>query len=245
MNLYFYNFWHNGDVHYSREFVKDIISKTKFDNYFYAHNNKFGLLKDIEKLKEIEFDLIGDNKLNTLNCFKKNDDIFVNTWVGQMNMKYLTYGININSNYMIYNDIYKFLNIDLGDIKNYIPQINFNYANKKNIDLFFENKSKNILICNGKICSNQSTQQNFEPIIFKLAENFSNFNFIFTDNSDKIYANNIFYTDDIIGIDILKKTDLLEVSYLSTFCDIIIGKESGPFAFSTIEKNLMNDKKTW
>lgn len=244
MNLYFYNYWHNGDIHYSREFVKDIISKTNFDNYFYAHNNKFGLLKDIEKLTEIKFETIGNTELNTLNIFDKNNDVYINTWIGQLKMKYIGFGINVHSNYMIYKDIYRQLNISMNDVKTYIPKINFDVINKQPIDSFFEDRKKNVLICNGKLCSNQSTPQPFEPFIMDLSEKFSTFNFIFTDNTNKIDRENIFYTDDIIGLNTTIVTDLNEISYLSTFCDVIIGKESGPFAFSTIEDN-MNGNKTF
>jgi len=246
MDLYFYNYWHNGDIHYSREFVKDIISKTNFDNYFYAHNNKIGLLKDIKELREIDFFLIGTDKLNSLDCFYEDGDIFINTWIGKSAMKYTKFGININSNYMIYEEIYKFLNIKLNDDKNiYLPTINFDFIdNKKFIELFFKNrKNKNILICNGRVCSGQSTNESLEPFIVKLSKEFPNINFIFTDNSNKVEADNIFYTSDIINLG--NKTDLNEISYLSTFCDIIIGKESGPFAFCTIKDNLNDENKTF
>ena len=43
----------------------------------------------------------------------------------------------------------------------------------------------------------------------------------------------------------MDNNDLNEISYLSTFCDVIIGKESGPFAFCTIKDNLMNENKTF
>jgi len=247
MDLYFYNYWHNGDIHYSREFIKDIISKTNFDNYFYAHNNKIGLLKDIKELREIDFFIIGTDKLNGYDCFYEDSDIFINTWIGKNQMKFTNFGININSNYMIYEEIYKFLNIQLNNDKNtYIPTINFDLIdNKKDIELFFENKNNmNVLICNGRVCSGQSTNQNFEPFILKLSKEFTNINFIFTDNSNKVEADNIFYTNDIINID-KKETDLNEISYLSTFCNIIIGRESGPFAFCTIKDNLMNKNKTF
>ena len=64
----FFNCAHNGDVHLSREFVKDIINKTNCDDYEYWHINKPNLLKDLDlgfgnpqnldrqKQKSIEFE---------------------------------------------------------------------------------------------------------------------------------------------------------------------------------------------
>jgi hypothetical protein len=51
---------------------------------------------------------------------------------------------------------------------------------------------------------------------------------------------NIKYTKDIINI---RDNDLNEISYISTFCDIIIGRGSGPYCFSTIKSNLLNKNK--
>jgi hypothetical protein len=38
-NLIFFNYFHNGDIHVSREFVKDILNKTNFNNHIYYHHN--------------------------------------------------------------------------------------------------------------------------------------------------------------------------------------------------------------
>jgi len=39
--------------------------------------------------------------------------------------------------------------------------------------------------------------------------------------------------------------DLNEISYLSTFCDVIIGRGSGPYCFSHVKKNIFNENKTY
>ena len=239
MNIIFYNYFHNGDIHYTRQFIKDIISKTNFDNYFFAHVNKTGLLKDI-KIEEMDFNLLGDhNVLNGLDNFtNENGDICINTWIG----RFARYGINIDSNYRLYEEVYKFLNISINEKNTYIQTINFDFINKDKINSFFINKNKRILFCNGKICSGQSTTESFDPIIIRLSETFPNFDFILTDDINRLNKSNIFYTNDIIKMD---NNDLNEISYLSTFCDVIIGKESGPFAFCTIKDNLMNENKTF
>ena len=75
MNLYFYNYWHNGDIHYSREFVKDIISKTNFDNYFYAHNGM--VIKNLGEL-QAALEKMDEGTFNYHMNSNKND--FVN-WI--------------------------------------------------------------------------------------------------------------------------------------------------------------------
>ena len=46
--LIFYNNFHNGDIHVSRDFVKDIVSKINFSEAIYYHENSYTILKDIE-----------------------------------------------------------------------------------------------------------------------------------------------------------------------------------------------------
>lgn len=245
-DLYFYNQFHNGDIHYSREFVKDIIKKTKFKNYYYAHCNKTGILKDILELKEIKFEL--NNELQTLDYFIKNGDTYINTWIGQSKFKYLSNGLNINSLYDMYRNTYQFLNINLNeDIDTYIPRINYDMIDKLKIDSFINKNKMNILVCNGSFNSKQSTEQKFDPFIIDLAEKFPDSNYIFTNKNDEyeIKSSNVYYTNDIIGIDTSLDTDLIEISYLSKFCNIIIGKESGPFVFATTYDNLMDKNKTF
>jgi len=50
-NIYFYNNYHNGDVFYSKEFVRDIKSKIGKEHY-YIHNNNPAILKDFD-IKQI------------------------------------------------------------------------------------------------------------------------------------------------------------------------------------------------
>jgi len=51
---------------------------------------------------------------------------------------------------------------------------------------------------------------------------------------------NLFFTGDITK---LNEFDLNEVSYLSTFCSTLIGRNSGPHVFTQVKQNCMDDKK--
>jgi hypothetical protein len=50
------------------------------------------------------------------------------------------------------------------------------------------------------------------------------------------------YTGDIIKVE---NSDLNEISYLSTFCDIIVGRSSGPFTFSNVKENIFDGNKAF
>ena len=126
-------------------------------------------------------------------------------------------------------------------IEYYIPSIDFNYIEKENINTFlslYKNKLK-ILVSNGKTLSGQAFNFDFNPILSELSEKYKDVVFIATDDSNKILKENLYYTRDIINLN----CDLNEIAYLSTFCDIIIGRSSGPYSFTHIKENINNCDK--
>ncbi len=237
MRIIFFNHYHNGDIHYSREFIKDIIRKTSADEYCYYHINKSNLLKDIDVA-------YGDpqNIDRQKQIIEVSDNIFINTWIGQCGAKYITKDCSIYSNYNMYKDIFNFLNIEIEELEYYLPSINYDKLDTINIEDFLsKNKNKKILICNGSVLSGQCPNFSFDQIIFDLSLDFPNIDFILT-NKINISNFNIFFTDNIINIPL---SDLNEISYLSTKCDIIVGRASGPHAFTHIKENYNNINKTY
>lgn len=235
-NIYFFNNYHNGDVFYSKEFVRDIKNKIGI-NHYYIHNNDFSILKDFD-INQIRI----ATPDNSISLSKKNNDLFINTWVGQANAKYLKYNCSLKSNYLIYTDIYKSLEIQIEPINFYIPNVNFEKVDQLNINNFFDNiKKKTVLVCNNNVFSGQSVNFDFDPIINYISDIYKDVLFILTNNSN-LSKQNVINVNNIIGYNM---KNLLEISYLSTKTDIIIGRGSGPFCFSHIEDNINNDKKTF
>jgi hypothetical protein len=215
------------------------MSKINANEYYYEHNYDNSILKDITNLN---IQRITNLSVNTKEQVIQNgDNLAINTWIGQNNFIYLKHNCSLYSNYEMYKDIYLKLNINIENIEYYIPTINFNYIEKNNIDNFITDNKIKIFISNGDVLSGQSLNFDFNLIINYLSELYPNVLFILTDSKNKIVKHNIFYTDDIIKI----QSDLNEISYLSTKCDIIIGRASGPFCFTHIQENLLDDKKVF
>lgn len=234
-NIIFYNSYHNGDVFYSKEFVKDIQRKVN-TNYNYSHFNNTSILKDVN---------ISQNRVqtppNNITVFHNNNDIYINTWIGQ-NANYLIHDCSLKSNYILYGDIYKSLNIDIEPIGFYVPEVDFNKVEKENIDNYFNNiKNKTVLVCNNNVHSGQAVNFNFDPIIDNISEKFKDILFIFT-NGTFLKKDNITTAKDIIGFDM---GNLLEISYMSTKIDTIIGRASGPYCFTHIKDNMNNENKNF
>lgn len=233
-NVYFFNNYHNGDVFYSKEFVKDIKSKIG-KNHYYIHNNDFSILKDmdIEQIKK-------PTPKNDISVLQIENDIYINTWIGQQQSKYLSSGCNLNANYNIFCDIYEQLNIEINQIEYYIPSVDFQKVQTLNINNFINQNKKYILICNNNVHSGQSENFNFDPIIDYLSTVYPDLMFIISNNTN-LNKNNIFNFSNIGGI----TNNLLEISYISTKCDVIIGRASGPYCFTHIKENIKNPNKNF
>jgi hypothetical protein len=252
--IYFYNTFHNGDVHYSRSFVRDIMNKIGDNEYCYLHNNNPDILKDIQNLKHDKsfstfdnWNLVSSYPISYFNqVIKNSNDIFINTWVGQQN--WITKdGINRNrdmrycslySLYELYQDIYNTLDIKIENIEYYLPYIDFKYIEKSNIENFIEgNKYRlKILLVNNEPRTVR-IPMNFEHVVDILSTKYSDILFILTKNNG-LQKSNVAYTSDIIKLN----SDLNEIAYLSKFCDIIVGRPSGPYCFTMIVDNFNNHK---
>lgn len=238
-----YNHFHNGDVFFSRVMI-NILSK-KY-NIRYYHNQRMPLLNDIENLEEIS---------GIPNSYYPANETFIsqniiNTWIGQNNMMYLN-SVNVNSgctfeNYFtlckMISDSY---NIELSDVEEYLPQVDYDkLPNITNVvDTIKELKllyNKIVLISNGNVKSNQSENFDFTPIINQLSNDYSDILFLTTQSIGAANKN-------VLSIDTITKIvpDLLLISYISTECDIIVGRASGPFCFSQTKENLLNPNKTF
>ena len=98
---------------------------------------------------------------------------------------------------------------------------------------------KKVLISNANVQSGQAVNFDFIPAIQELATRHPKTMFILTnkESSINLKLNNIIYSSDIIKT---SNMDLNENAYLGTFCDIIVGRASGPFTFCFNQDILFN-----
>lgn len=235
-----YNHFHNGDIFYSRMLTQSLSEHFKI---IYYHNQSKLLFKDVENIKEV-FEV--PNYMSKYESM--NDKKIINTWIGQNGSKYLL-GNELGccfSNYIkLVNDVLTSFNIEIKNNVEYLPTIKFenlkNYDSiLKEIEILKKIFKKIILVSNGKVNSGQSQNFDMSNILIKL----SNFNkdclFLVTENFENNYEN-------IINVSSLTKLndDLLEIGFISKYCDVIIGRASGPYCFTHTKENLLNTKKTF
>ena len=252
--IVFFNHYHRGDLHISKEFVKEVMKKLPNVEFEYWHNNPEIILKEIGIGSSAQkTPVLCDSKKALL---KTSDTLYVNTWVGCMWDIFCKHGgINMYTLYdqweILYKGINKFFESDLklnSKKEHYLPRIDFEYLNSKaktNIDNWIKSNSnkKKVLLCNNTPASGQSFAFDIEKELLEVIESNPNTAFLLTNFTTKRSLKNLFFTSNIINTD--QDPDLFEISYLSEQCDVIIGKNSGPYVFCETYNNYMDKDKTF
>jgi hypothetical protein len=268
----FFNAAARGDVFIGRGFVKHAI-----ENILIPNNIKYSYVTCWDKyytkdLCEEHYKwnyLDGDDKQPHLidpqsKWFIKNKTLYYNTWYCADFKKYHNiYGCSLKTISCVFSDFYKIFEVQMDEnLLNFLPKINYDVYDTKNIKNHFKNnQKKNIFISTSYPRSDQATTESLVPLIRILSEKYKHINFYITD--PVFSSHNVFYTGDIIhntisqiithdelfnrhppgtNTNYSKPPDLIESSYFSTFCDIIIGKSTGTYSYSLVEENIKNSK---
>lgn len=238
--VFFFNHFGNGDIFESREFVKEWMKLVPANEYYYAHGKNPRILLDIPELKYIPVTIEMKPRQQ---IWSVNGDLFVNTWIG-ITGRYLLPGIGctVERLYDMHNDMLRGLGLGKlsGVPTDYIPDIQYSIYSLLFINEFVVmHPEEKIFIDNGLVQSLQAENFPMHEIIYSVAANHKDKCFIVTQGLP-LQADNIFPTDYITK---RMDFDLPEISYLSTFCSTLIGRNSGPHVFSQVKKNVMDSNK--
>ncbi len=240
--LIFYNHYHNGDIHFSREIVAGILKLLPSVPCVYSHACPPDLLADLPALTHDAALLKGLPRNSPYVVDKLSKTVFINTWIGCLGQDVVQEcrGINIT---LLHNIIRASLARATGlcapELAQCAPNPDFTRFYVMNIDAFVRSDTRTrVLISNGKVLSAQSADFDFTPLIESLASKHRDILFIPT-NPTPLRQANIIHSADIIR---KNGPDLNENGYLSTFCSAIIGKSSGTYSFSINRVNLQSPK---
>jgi hypothetical protein len=238
--IYFYSNTHLGDIHLGRSYVQWFVDN--FDaKFYYTHNYSPDVLIDNENLEYVPN--IWQELPQSSGVIENENCIYFNTWIGADGT---ALGVNFNAIHFIFTKYFNHLISKGYSCKsNFLPELlpfinfNSNKIEKENINNWMSNHqvNKKIFIANNYVQSGQSPNFNMNTFVESLATQFTNIEFYLTNKEEPIIENykNIFYIEDILQ---KPSFNLNEISYFSTFCDIIIGRGSGPFSFCEIKENL-------
>tara|TARA_B100002019_G_scaffold293350_1_gene320338 strand:- start:3024 stop:3980 length:957 start_codon:yes stop_codon:yes gene_type:complete len=263
----FFSSFHTGDIFATKSFVKHVMEDlTDFDIGYY-HSNHPKIMRDLNIKHR------GDSNFgHSVRFVEQENTLNINTWIGAYCPNYNPApphcqipgkGTNLNSLSCVWQHIFDKINSFFGTslvLKQkleYIPTIDYSFFNTKNHKKFIEDRgeTKKILFCNGIPMSGQSIPNDMSSVINHFAQKYPSYDFICTKKISTSLSN-VFFTDDILVPDdeivdvnvpwndrMNGICDLNEISYLSTHCNLIIGKQSGPFCYCITKENLMNPDK--
>lgn len=247
-SICFFCHFHNGDIYHIKEFLRDISSQLK-TKYYVVHGNSSLLTHDldVEYLNISSVPLLAGKHytkfIDTENC------LYVNTWIGGYFSPDNEYNneCSLRGFHRMFSLIYDKINaifdsnLKIGPVNDYFPSIDYSKFDCVSIDKFVsDTKNDKVLICNGPSLSGQTRyNSDMSEIIEPLAQLYQDKIFILTKKFETSISN-IKFTDDIINSN---TCDLNEISYISKFCNLIVGRNSGPFCFAVTKENINNSDK--
>ena len=240
----FFNFYHNGDIHVSRNFVRKIseICQQRGISCEYFHPNDPGLLADIPYIKHTTNRYGLNDKTQSKIC---GNVCFINTWYAGTGNIYKNLGITFECIYDSFMQNAKLIDIDLSkfDVIDLFPNINYKLYDIAKAQSWIDNHIKTkVFICNGDSLSGQAINFSFSEIINEVSNRRQDIDFIISHNDDKVSGSNVFFTRDIIQ---KHGFDLNENTFLASHCPLIIGRMTGVYTFATNRDNYFDNPKTF
>lgn len=250
-NICFYNHWHNGDVFAGKAFIQMLQQACPNLNYMYA------LAGDPYIIKDLNCDCGHVNQLpaqvtDRVPGMVLHDTLFINTWIG-VHMSQVALPGEQHGNYpslyrmwsAIYAKIAEVLQVGIhmpDSIWCAVARTNWQAYNCEPADQFVQahDANKKLLFCNGSVRSGQSAWGDMKPVVQELAAAHTDWRLICTQQFETDLPN-IHFTSHMFN----QPCDINEIAYLSTKCDLIWGKNSGPYMFCHVQDNLFSPKQTF
>ena len=161
MKVIFFNFWHNGDLHLSRGIVRKIMEYVKDVSFTYSHKCSPNVLSDIPNLTYDPTSILSLTNPHD-NLMRTQDSIYINTWYGQQNQRYVNqYGTTFDCLYSAFDDtcknVWDFSLADISkDVREFFPIIDYSKYELTKTNQWLNNHPEHkILIENGLALSNQ------------------------------------------------------------------------------------------
>jgi len=245
----FYNACNNGDIAVSRELIKVAVDSFRamgIKEFGYSHS------KPPEILLDLDLDYWHPSRLPVEQARVKSEliegkTLALSTWYAHSPLWGRNgdgFGMTLNTLVALFKEhVTKaggaFPN---APVERFIPQVDWKYYAIRNVDgnmPIFSRFSKRVLFCNGPAMSGQTNVADYmmNGLLEKLVAMHPDVVFFYTDRKvtekTREYINAV-STQDVIG-PVPYASDLNETAYLGTFCDVIIGRCSGPqsFCFNT------------
>lgn len=253
MKLTVYSHYGIGDLYESREFVRDWMRLCGVTECDYACRFP-AVFADMPEIHPIQFE---DKMDMRKGWFREGDHLYVNTWIGCRNGEtkpkgdYVIWpgvGCTVEHIYRMHNDYMReagFAGLPRFVVE-YIPTID--YTRLPGLDRIhdfvdFQKGVERVLVCDGPTGSGHAANFSMSEAIGMIPQR-GKIQYVFTSQLKN-------GREDWIGSDIITgrndlphSTDVLQISYLSRFCRVIIGRCSGAQMPCETLENWMDSTKT-
>lgn len=242
--IHFHNWARNGDLHVSRSFVKRLVRHTGLP-CFYHHR------RDPRLLADIPLTHLGpqDNWI-AHGSYVANNALYINTWYGAAHNRYRLPGaddlVTFDTLYRLFNDATKsylgFPLSDIGEPIDFLPEVDFNEFSVIKASEFIHARphTKRALFDTVRCLSGQAVNFPMLPVLHDVALQRPDVTFYYTwpgPEPHRVLPENALWTREVHGV--RKGCDLNENAYISTFCDLVVGRRSSTYTFCLLRRNLV------
>jgi len=234
-----------GDLHVSRGFVKRIAQHAGVPCHYYGLAPK--LLADCNIEPKLPGDIDERHLHSSQAHFVKDDTLWVNTWYAAGDGKYVQDGqaALFDTLYRLFDDVTRtHLGTKLaalGPPAAFLPDIDFSVCRTKAArrNLSARPARLKVLVANGRATAGQAQLFPMLPPLAELGRKYPDVLFIYTNTEHEpavALPGNVVFSRNVTGIP-APETDLNECGFLSTHCQVIVGRFSGAYTFSMIKPN--------
>jgi len=256
-SICFYNHWHNGDVFSGKGFMQDIIRQLPDFEFKHAQLNSLKSMRDLP-CDHIHTDQLPPQVTAHMRYIDINGTFYINTWVGSYGNAVIPEGeqhANWRSLLRMWTHIMEMIknqpSTDLilpgadgkTDLVSYMPQTDWSAYDTQPALQWLGQQNRVALFCNGLVRSTQSHIGLMEGVLEQLCADFPDVSFVCTSRFETKGQSNLYFTDDIFAG--VQDGDINEIAFLSTRCEMIVGKNSGPFMFTHVRENIMDPNKAF
>jgi hypothetical protein len=249
-----YNHFGLGDTFESREFIMDWMHTLKLDTCEVETN--FPAV--FEDLPQIITKPLPAHRDPHQHLSKRAGHVIVNSWIGALNGETTPkgdfvispgVGCTVDNLHRMHSLYMKWLGLRgmKKPVVEYLSDIDYSKVNCGRVDEFVnENKGKKlVLICNGRTGSMHAENFSMATMINTMGVE-NNVVYLLTERDYVVTPKltpDVFFTDDITERR-PSGSDFNAISYLSTFCDVIVGRCSGAQMPCETKRNWMDPSKT-
>jgi len=256
-SIVFHNWGRKGDIHVSRSFVRAFSQWAQKHEVAcqYHHAEPASILSDLPYVEHVQCSQTKNQPRSYTSSELRGGRLLINTWYGAGEHAYASKEdddlISLDTLYRLFNDASKkFLGFplsSLGNHRSFVPRIDwkaFPATLTARDRIQARPKTKRVFVDTVKCLSGQAHNFPLVPVVRNAAIRQPDVDFYYTfagPFARESMPPNAIWTRNVHGIK--EGLDLTENAYISTLCDVIVGRASSSYTFALCSDNILSSKR--